>query len=196
VSHPDLIEPAPVNTHILNRIALAAEPLGIMRCALEHIDGVQRDVQRLDRGCSLAGLVGAGALPRRMDVAGQITADEITRIADYADRLGVRLKVQVSQSAIDLDWVGRRPSAPVGAGAAVMRALCDFADDASWPIRLNVLHGRDRLIAFYSRFGFSTVHDALDDLDTTEMERTPMRETCAAVAAINATGVHSVEAMH
>jgi hypothetical protein len=131
-----------------------------------------------------------------MDVAGQIAADEMTRIADYADRLGVRLKVQVSQSAIDLDWIGRRPSAPAGAGAAVMQALCAFADDSYRPIRLNVLHGRDRLIAFYSRFGFSTVRDTLDDLDTTEMERTPMRETCAVIAANSAAGMLSFGATH
>jgi hypothetical protein len=130
-----------------------------------------------------------------MGVAGEATADEISRITDHADRLGVRLKVRVSQSAIDLDWLGRRPSAPVGAGAAVMWALCDFADDASRPIRLNVLHDRDGLIAFYTKFGFSIVRHSLDDLDTTEMERIPVCETCAAIAAFSAAGLRSIEAM-
>jgi ribosomal protein S18 acetylase RimI-like enzyme len=113
-------------------------------------------------------------------MTGDMSADEISLIKDHADQLGVRLSVWVGPSGIELDWIGRRPCAPKGAGAPVLTALCDFADQTCRPIRLSVLHGRDRLIAFYRRYGFSIVRPALDEIDSTEMERVPTTGTASA----------------
>jgi hypothetical protein len=98
---------------------------------------------------------------------------DIGLLRDYADRLGVRLTVSDAPGAIDLEWLCRRPGTPKGAGAAVLGALCAYADKAGRPLRLLVLAGRDRLLAFYGRFGFEIVHLAKDDTDSTEMQRAP-----------------------
>jgi hypothetical protein len=98
-------------------------------------------------------------------------AADIAVLRDYADRRGVRLRLHSGPTGIDLEWLERRPGVPKGAGAAVLAALCAYADHIGQPLRLLVLAGRDRLLAYYGRFGFEVVHPAEGDLDSTEMER-------------------------
>ncbi len=107
------------------------------------------------------------------DVAVGSAAAEIVALRDYADRLGVQLTVHDGPTGIDLEWLWRRPGAPQGAGAAVLRALCGYADRTGRPVRLIVLAGRDRLLTYYERFGFEVVRSAEDDTDSTDMERSP-----------------------
>src|SRR3954447_20933149 len=76
---------------------------------------------------------------RRNDVAAEGATAEIAALRNYADRLGVQLTVQDGPTGIDLEWLWRRPCAPRGAGAAVLRALCGYADRAGRPVRLIVL---------------------------------------------------------
>ncbi len=99
---------------------------------------------------------------------------EIDALRDYADRLGVHVTVHDSLNGIDLDWLCRRPCAPRGAGAAVLRALCSYADRAGRPVRLIVLAGRERLLTYYGRFGFEVVRSAETDRDSTELARSPV----------------------
>jgi hypothetical protein len=104
-------------------------------------------------------------------------AADIAVLRDYADRLGVRLRLHDGPTGIDIEWLERRPGMPKRAGAAVLAALCTYADHIGRPLRLLVLAGRDRLLAYYSRFGFEVVHPAEDDLDSTEMQRLPAAVT-------------------
>jgi len=107
------------------------------------------------------------------DVAVESATVEIIALRGFADRLGVQLTVHDGPTGIDLEWLWRRPRAPRGAGAAVLRALCGYADRAGRPVRLIVLAGRDRLLTYYAGFGFEVVRPAVDDTDSTDLERLP-----------------------
>ncbi len=100
---------------------------------------------------------------------------EIDALRDYADRLGVQLTVHDRLTGIDLEWLCRRSCAPPGTGAAVLRALCSYADRAGRPIRLIVLADRKRLLTYYSRFSFEVARSAENDIDSTELVRSPAR---------------------
>ena len=104
-------------------------------------------------------------------------AADIAVLRDYADRRGVRLRLHNGPTGIDLEWLERRPGVPKGAGAAVLAALCAYADHIGKPLRLLVLAGRNRLLAYYGCFGFKVVHPAEGDLDSTEMQRLPAAVT-------------------
>ncbi len=112
------------------------------------------------------------AKPRHAAV--ESASAEIDALRDYADRLGVQVTVHDGLNGIDLEWLCRRPWAPRGAGAAVLRALCSYADRAGQPVRLIVLAGRERLLTYYRRFGFEVVRSAENDSDSTELARSPV----------------------
>ncbi|MBL6459124.1 hypothetical protein JMJ55_27755 [Belnapia sp. T6] len=111
----------------------------------------------------------------RDDVAIRSAANGTDALRDYAERLGVQLTVHDGPTAIDLDWLWRRPLAPRGAGAAVLRAVCGYADRTGRPVRLIVLAGRGRLLGYYTQFGFEVVSSAEDDTSSTELVRTPTK---------------------
>lgn len=104
----------------------------------------------------------------------ELETAELEPLRHYADRLGVQLVVQDGPTSIDLEWLCRRPRTPPGAGAAVLRALCSYADRTGRPVRLLVLAGRNRLITYYERFGFRVVYQAREDTDSTELLRPPL----------------------
>ncbi|MBL6082004.1 hypothetical protein JMJ56_28905 [Belnapia sp. T18] len=111
------------------------------------------------------------ASPRH--AAAESASAEIDTLRDYADRLGVQLRVQDGLNGIELEWLCRRPCALPGTGSEVLSALCSYADRAGRPVRLIVLAGRERLLTFYNRFGFDVVRSAENDCDSTELARLP-----------------------
>ena len=124
-------------------------------------------------GTPAPGQTAPGSGAWRDGVAVEVATDAIAALRDYADRLGVRLEARDGPTGIDLEWLCRRPRAPRGAGAAVLRALCGHADRAGRPVRLIVLAGRDRLLAYYARFGFEVACPGEEETDSTELVRAP-----------------------
>ncbi len=122
--------------------------------------------------CSSGNLL---CIPALSYAAVESASAQIDALRDYADRLGVQLTVHDRLTGIDLEWLCRRSCAPPGTGAAVLRALCSYADRAGRPIRLIVLADRKRLLTYYSRFSFEVGRSAENDIDSTELVRSPGR---------------------
>jgi hypothetical protein len=113
----------------------------------------------------------------RDDAAVESAKAEIGALRDAAERLGVQLTVHDGPTGIDLEWLWRRPLAPRGAGAAVLRAVCGYADRTGRSVHLIVLAGRERLLTYYARFGFAVVCSAEDDTGSTELVRMPAKRS-------------------
>ncbi|MBL6458893.1 hypothetical protein JMJ55_26550 [Belnapia sp. T6] len=109
------------------------------------------------------------------DVAVENAATAADALCDYAERLGVQLTVHDGPTGINLEWLWRRPLAPRGAGAAVLRAVCGYADRTGRPVRLIVLAGRERLLGYYAQFGFEVMCPAEDNTGSAELVRTPTK---------------------
>jgi hypothetical protein len=78
----------------------------------------------------------------------------ISELQQWASSQGVELEVVVTPSRIELHDIGRVSGAK-GTGAAVMRALCQLADERHLPIALEALDDNPARIAYFRRFGFA-----------------------------------------
>lgn len=79
---------------------------------------------------------------------------QVSDIVDWAKQNGVGLKIDVENDALYLVEISRLINSLKGAGAKVMKRLCDFADEHELEIVLHAAHGMRRLVSYYESFGF------------------------------------------
>lgn len=81
---------------------------------------------------------------------------ELRQIVADAKTIGVELEVESGMDSILLIHIERMGSlgGQKGAGAIVLKKLCDLADQNSLEIYLHVAGGMRRLVEYYESFGF------------------------------------------